>query len=188
MLSVGILLEFLIDLHGQVVEFNLIKLFLNFELDLEFLSKRPSFASVEREGSNMVWLSTVCGELSVFPDLQWDLEAVGLEWTDIEIDWDLNVLEQFCCFASKYASEGASWLVWLLRVVNELNLGKEGLSRLSNQDFAGDRNDFCSFESPSVIMLSTFVMFVAMFMSIFISSFLAAVSSRAFALEWAASM
>jgi len=136
----------------------------------------------------MVWLSTVFGELSVFPDLQWDIEAVGLEWSDIEIDWDLNILEQFCCFAGEYASEGASWLVWVVRVVNELNLGKEGLSRLSNQDFTGNRNDFCSFESPSAVFLSAFVMLVAMFMSIFISSFLAAVSSRAFALEWAASM
>lgn len=38
-LSEGALLEFLKDLHGQVVEFNLIKLFLNSELDLEFLSE-----------------------------------------------------------------------------------------------------------------------------------------------------
>lgn len=71
-LSEGTLLEFLEDLHGQVVEFNLIKLFLNFELDLEFLSKLPSSRSVEREGGNMVWLSAVCGELSIFLDLQWD--------------------------------------------------------------------------------------------------------------------
>jgi len=73
-----------------------------------------------------------------------------LEWSDIEIDWYGHFFECFCCFASEYASEGASWLVWLLRVVNELNLGKEGLPRSSNQDFTRNRNNLCSFESPSI--------------------------------------
>ena len=38
--------------------------------------------------------------------------------------------------------------MWLLRVVNELNLGKKGLSRSSNKDFAWNRNNFGAFESP----------------------------------------
>lgn len=71
-LGEGALLEFLKDLHGQVVEFKLIKLFLNFELDLEVLSKLPSSGSMEREGGNVVWLSAIRSELSVFLDLQWD--------------------------------------------------------------------------------------------------------------------
>jgi len=135
-LSGRILGELLEDLDGLVVEVNLIKLFLDSELDVEFFSECPSSRSMELESSNVVVLSAVGSECGVVLDLQWDIEAQDLERSDLEIDWYNCVLENFSCSTGEYTSEDASWLVGLLGVVLEVNSGKESLSWCSCKDFS----------------------------------------------------
>ena len=120
--------EFLIDFDSLVVEINLVKLLLNSQLDVELFSESVTSWSMELEGSNVVVFSAMSSQSSVVLDLHWNIEAQDLEWNYLEIDWDNCILENLSSSSSKYTSEGASWLVWLLSVVLKVNCCKECLS------------------------------------------------------------
>ena len=127
--------EFLIDFDSLVVEINLVKLLLNSQLDVELFSESVTSWSMELEGSNVVVFSAMSSQSSVVLDLHWNIEAQDLEWNYLEIDWDNCILENLSSSSSKYTSEGASWLVWLLSVVLKVNCCKECLSWGSSEDF-----------------------------------------------------
>jgi len=127
-LSVWALSDLLEEHHGLVVEVNFIKLLLDSESDVELLSKGSSSWSMELEGSNVMIFTGVDSDISALLDLQWDVEAVSLEWSDLEINWDNCVLKNLGSSSSEYTSESASWLVWLLGLVLEVNSCNESLS------------------------------------------------------------
>jgi len=94
-MSVNILRDLFKEHHGFVVEVNLIKLLLDSELDVEFFSKSSASRSMESEGGNVVFFSGVGSDISAFLDLQWNVEAVDLEWSDLEVNWNNYIFENF---------------------------------------------------------------------------------------------
>lgn len=145
--------DFLEEHHSLVVEVDLIKLLLNSESDVEFLSKGSSPRSMELEGCNMMIFACVDSDISVLSDSQWNIEAMSLEWSDLEIDWYDDLFENLSSSSSEYASEDASWLVWLLGLVLEVNSGNESFSWSTGKD-TWNRDNLCSSESPTILLRS----------------------------------
>lgn len=160
--------DFLEEHHGFVVELNLIKLLLDSELDVEFFSKSSASRSVEFEGGDVVVFTSVGSDISTLLDLQWDVEAVDLEWSDLEVNWNDYMLENLSSSAGEYASEDASWLVGLLGIVHEVNSCNQGFSWSASED-TWNRDNLGSSESPSI----------------WLWAFSGSVSSLALAFEWA---
>lgn len=79
--------------HSFVVEVNLIKLLFDSELDVEFFSEGSASRSMELEGGNVMVFTGVGSDVGALLDLQWDIEAVNLEWGDLEVYWNNNILQ-----------------------------------------------------------------------------------------------
>jgi len=92
-MSMNVLRNLFKEHHGFVVEVNFIKLLLDSELDVEFLSESSASGSMELEGGNVMVLTRVGSDVSAFLDLQWNVETVNLERGDLEVNWDNNILE-----------------------------------------------------------------------------------------------
>lgn len=80
------------QLHGFLVEFNLIDFLLHHELDLHLFTKRLSMSSVETEYSAVGAFTDPSG----FFYLDWDGQLEGRVLSDVEVYWQSHFIYLFC--------------------------------------------------------------------------------------------
>ena len=127
----------------------------NSELDFEIFSEAFSFWILESEGSNMVVLVGGDSWLDTIFNLKWNNNASVLEWRHlIGTNWDLEIFKQIHYFFAEVRSQNCSLSWRLMSVIHILDLGLDGFTIGSLEDFLWDWNNFSSLDQLTFIIVT----------------------------------